>query len=87
MKKKIIVFFTLLMMAVGTTFGQIIILPEDANVHPRAEGGGNINVMVPLQNVNVDQYKSEVLPLGEGWLLLAGMGGAYLLKKRKSRYK
>ena len=37
--------------------------------------------MVPMQGVSVDQWK--ITPLGNGFLLLAGMGGAYLLSKRK----
>ena len=79
MKQRIIVIAAVLLMAVGSSFGQIILTPED-DPSQRIEEYG---VMVPLQNVNIDQYQLSAVPLGSGWLLLAGLGGAYLLKKRK----
>lgn len=81
MKQRIIVIAAMLLMAVGSSFGQIIFTTEDDPTQ-RAEEFG---VMVPLQNVNIDQYQLNAVPLGSGWLLLAGLGGAYLLKKRKNR--
>lgn len=81
MKQRIIVVAAMLLMAVGSSFGQIILTSEDPSGH-RVEDE-NFTTMVPLQNVNIDQYQLNAVPLGSGWLLLAGLGGAYLLKKRK----
>lgn len=84
MKKRAIVFITLLVMAVGNAFGQIIYTEEDQGTHLRQQtGSGTFGVMVPLQNVNYDQWKMYYVPVGDGLLFLIGLGGAYLLKKRK----
>ena len=81
MKKKLIAIVAVLFMTVGTAFSQVIITDEDFN-HNRAEGSSNdFGVMVPMQNVNMDQWKQA--PLGSGLLLFAGLGAAYLLKKKK----
>jgi hypothetical protein len=39
--------------------------------------------MVPVQNVDYDQW--EYVPLGNGLLLMVGLGGAYLLKKKRNQ--
>jgi len=86
MRKRAIVFFTLLVMAVGNAFGQIIYTPEDEGNHLRLESPeGTFGVMVPLQNVNYDQWKLEMVPVGDGLMVLLGLGGAYLLKKKRSK--
>ena len=38
--------------------------------------------MVPMQNSNLDQFTEEYVPIGNGLLLLVGLGGGYLLKKK-----
>ena len=81
MKKKMLTLMTVLMMAAGSAFAQVIITDEDVN-HNRAEKNAqSVGVMVPMENVDWDQWK--VAPLGNGILLLAGLGAAYLVKKRK----
>ena len=81
MKKKMLTLMTVLLMAVGSAFAQVIITDEDVN-HNRAERDAQqIGVMVPMQNANMDQWK--IAPLGNGILLLVGLGAAYLVKKRK----
>lgn len=81
MKKKVLTLMTVLLMAAGSAFAQVIITDEDIN-HNRADASPNdFGVMVPMQNVNMDQWKQA--PLGSGILLLAGLGAAYLVKKRK----
>ena len=86
MKKRIIVIATLLLMFVGASFGQIIYTDEDQGTHLRASTStGDLGVMVPLQNVNYDQWKLMMVPLGDGLLVMIGLGGAYLLRKRKRR--
>ena len=82
MKKSIvIIIIALLIGCFKPLSAQIIYTEEDAGLNPRAQGQGNFNVMVPMQGVTLDQWK--ITPLGNGFLLLAGMGGAYLLSKRK----
>lgn len=80
MKRKIISLMAAILMLAGTAFGQIIYTDEDYN-HNRAGETSNIGVMVPMQNVDMDQWK--YVPLDGGMFLLAGLGAAYLMGKRK----
>ena len=83
MKKRIVILATALLMTVAPVFGQIIITEEDPN-HNRAEqNNSNIGVMVLSEGVNYDQWKYA--PLDGGILLLAGLGTAYLVSKRKKK--
>ncbi len=84
MKKRTILLITLLMLSIGITYGQIIVTKEDEGLNPRAGGSsGDFGVMVPMQNVHIDQWKLEYVPAGNGLLWLVGLGGAYLYGKRK----
>lgn len=85
MKKSIvIIIIALLVGCFKPLSAQIIYTQEDAGINPRAQMEGDLGVMVPMQGVSVDQWK--ITPLGNGLLLLAGMGGAYLLmRKRKEK--
>lgn len=86
MKKRTIIFLALLLLALGNSFGQIVYTSEDQGTHLRQQTeSGALGVMVPLQNANYDQFKLEMVPVGDGILLLLGLGGAYLLKKRKDK--
>ena len=79
MKKRTIVMIAMMILAVSTAFGQIICTDEDAP-NNRTETYG---VMVPMENINTDQYQQLITPLGDGLLLLIGMGGAYLLLRKR----
>ena len=81
MKKKMLTLMTVLMMAAGSAFAQVIITDEDVNHNRATTAAEDFGVMVPAQKYNMDQWK--VAPLGNGILLLAGLGAAYLVKKRK----
>lgn len=82
MKKRIIVILTLLLINLSSMFGQIIYTEEDAGHSARQTTSGNdLGVMVPMQDSDLDQWKYS--PLGSGLILLAGMGGLYMLAKRK----
>ena len=85
MKKSIVIIITALLIGCFKPLSaQIIYTEEDAGLNPRAQAQGDFNVMVPMQGVSLDQWK--ITPLGNGFLLLAGMGGAYLMmRKRKEK--
>lgn len=83
MKKKILTLTAALLLTIGPAIGQVIITEGDIN-HNRAESDPTeVTVMVPAEGAYYDQWKQA--PLGEGALLLAGMGMAYLLGKRKKK--
>lgn len=80
MKKRILTIVAALTMAFTPAMAQVFVTDEEAWEHVRvATEDPNLGVMVPLQDVEYDQY----VPVGNGLLLLAGMGVAYLVGKRK----
>ena len=83
MNKKMLTLMTVLLMAVGSAFAQVIITDEDVNHNRGTRDGDEIGVMVPMQGVVVDQWKYT--PLDGGLFLLAGLGAAYLVGKRKKQ--
>lgn len=84
MKKLCSILVIILSLNITPSFGQMILTEEDAGLNPRAgKSDPGFGVMVPVQNVYYDQW--EYLPLGDGLLLLAGLGGAYLLKKKREK--
>ena len=81
MKKRWITAIVTLFMAVTTAMGQVIYLDEDVNNLRQSRDGNELGVIIPLQDKPYDQY--DLVPVGEGMLLLIGLGGAYLAGKRK----
>ena len=81
MKKRIITVVFTLFMAAAPAIGQVIYLDEDITNLRKGREGNELGVMIPLQGQDYDQF--EYAPLGEGMLMLLGMGGAYLAAKRK----
>ena len=81
MKKKVIAIVAALLMTVGSAFSQVILTDEDVNHNRAQQDPSEFGVMVPGQGLAMDQYKYS--PLGNGVLLLAGLGAAYLIKKKK----
>ena len=82
MKKRIFALVTVLFMAVMPAMSQVFMTEEDMWETTRTNRDvQQIGVMVPMQKVDMDQWK--YVPVGEGVFLLAGMGAAYLLGKRK----
>lgn len=80
MKKRILTVVVALFVAVVPAMSQVFITDEEAWESDRAAKGPEaITVMIPEQNIKYDQF----IPVGDGLLLLAGMGAAYLLGKRK----
>ena len=83
MKKRILTLVAVMLMAVVPAMSQVFMTDEDAweNLRVPTEEP-NLGVMVPLQDVEYDQY----IPLSGGMYVLAGLGAAYLLgKKRKDK--
>jgi hypothetical protein len=81
MKKKLIAIVAALLMTVGSAFSQVILTDEDVNHNRQEQNVQEFGVMIAGQGLAMDQYKYT--PLGGGVLLLAGLGAAYLLHKRK----
>ena len=82
MQKRIITIAAMLFLAVAPLRSQIFILSDEEMNNTRATTEvPQLGVLVPNQNVANDQF----VPLGEGVLLLAGMGAAYLAARRKRK--
>lgn len=80
MKKRIVTMILVMFMTIGSAMAQVFIMEDDESLNKRnREGSITFNVMVNAQDVTNDQF----IPLGEGVLLLSGMAGFYLLRKRK----
>ena len=79
MQKRIITIAAMLFLAVAPLRSQIFILSEEEMNTRATTEVPPLGVLVPNQDVPNDQF----VPLGEGVLLLAGMGGAFLVAKRK----
>ena len=80
MKKKLIAIVAALLMTVGSAFSQVILTEEDVNHNRQQQDVQEFGVMIAGQGLAMDQYKYT--PLGSGVLLLAGLGAAYLVRKR-----
>ena len=80
MKKRIVTILLALFMGAVPTMAQVFIMEDDESMSPRdPESAITFNVIVASQDVANDQF----VPLGEGILLLSGLAGAYLLRRRK----
>lgn len=81
MKKTILTIVAALTMAITPAMAQVFLDDGEWNDgrDPWAEGESGFGVMVAEQNVTYDQY----IPVGEGLVLLTGLGLAYLVGKRK----
>ena len=81
--KKILLIFTLFLTLAAPMRAQVFIMEEDEN--QRVEnvfGNGEWNNIIVHGSAD-DQ--ANFVPLGEGILLLSALGGAYLLKMKKSK--
>lgn len=81
MMKKTVVLLTVLFMAVVPMKAQVFIADDEFEGMMRQEESEFV-LFVPVQAQDGDQSYS---PIGSGVLLLAGLGGAYLLTKRKKQ--
>ena len=81
MNKRIVVLLTALMLMAGTMNAQIFIADNEFEGTMR-QNEDEFVLFVPVQGHDGDQFYA---PVGSGLLLLTGMAGAYLLKKRKKQ--
>lgn len=79
-RKKTITLAAALLLTVAAS-AQVFILTEEDNENNKRKKPASGDPFVPYQGGDLDQIMLS--PLGSGWLLLASMGGAYLLGKRK----
>lgn len=83
MNRKIAMVLVTLTLLVSTySEAQILIMDDEFEGNMRT-GYQEFELVTPYQGGDFDQY----LPLGDGWLLLVGMGSAYLLKKGRKKKK
>ena len=80
MMKKIMVLLTVVFLSVGPLKAQVFIADDEFEGMMR-KSDPDFALVSPLQGFSSDQY----LPLGDGVLLLVGLGGAYLLRKRNKK--
>ena len=83
MNRKIaMVLVTLTLLVSVSSEAQILIMDDEFEGYIRT-GYQEFELVTPYQGGDFDQY----LPLGDGWLLLVGMGSAYLLKTGRKKKK
>lgn len=80
-KKKILVMAAMMLLC-NISNAQIFIVDNDIQNTRFGTSEEEFELVIPHQGVDWDQYYT---PLGEGILLLAAMGGAYLLNKKKKK--
>ena len=77
-RRNAILVLLLMLLSVTTATAQVFIMDDEfeGTMRNRSEDYG---LIVPIEGLDSDQY----LPLGDGLLVLAALGGAYLIGKRK----
>ena len=79
MKKRILTIVAALTIAITPAMAQVFIDDDEWNDGRVRSDATTVGAMVPGQDLPIDQY----IPVGDGLLLLGGLGVAYLLGKRK----
>ena len=77
-KRKFLVLLTALLLVAGSSHAQVFIADDEFEGQLRL-GESEYVLVAPIQGLDTDQY----LPIGDGLLVLAGLGAAYLVKKRR----
>jgi len=78
MKRKFLVVLTALLLMAGSSQAQIFIADDEFEGILR-HGESEYVLVVPNQGTDADQFT----PIGNGLLVLAGLGAAYLMSRRK----
>ena len=79
-KRIVIAGVTLLVLLCGTARSQIFMQDFDQTDNPRVEAD-EFGFFVTYEGSDIDAYT----PIGDGVLLLVGLGGAYLLTNRRRK--
>ena len=79
--KKIMMIVAALLLTASMSQAQIFLMDEEEYGLRDGSLPEEISLIVPLHGVTYDQYA----PIGGGTLLLAGLGGAYLLGKKRKK--
>ena len=80
--KKYMILAAVLLLSVAATAQVFILSEEDYENSKRTTTPSG--PFIPYQGGDMDQ-SDGVMPVGNGWLVLAGLGGAYLLGKRRKK--
>jgi hypothetical protein len=80
MKKSFILLVTMLVMALPM-HSQVFLTQEDLDSERDAEWA-DIGLIIPIHEQDFDQAE-DFVPVGSGIAMLAALGGAYLLGKRR----
>ena len=78
MKRKFLVVLTALLLMAGSSQAQIFIADDEFEGILR-HGESEYVLVAPVQGTDADQFT----PVGNGLLVLAGLGATYLLGKRR----
>ena len=79
MRKRKIAMAAAMLLLAATATAQVFVLDKDGNNRPTID---NVDGFIPQNGLQIDQ--GEYVPAGSGALLLAALGCAYLMgKKRK----
>ena len=82
MNKIVMIFAVALLLSAEPLRAQVFIQDDEFEGSMRV-GTNEFDLVVPMDGSDVDQY----VPLGEGVLAMAMLGGAYLMTKRKKNRK
>ena len=82
MRKPFILLVTILLMALPM-HSQVFLTQDDLNSE-RDGQWEDVGLIIPIHEQDFDQAE-DYLPLGNGIVVLAALGGAYLLGKRKEK--
>ena len=77
-RRNVILMLLLMLLSVTTATAQVFILDDEFEGTMR-NPTEDFGLIVPIEGLDTDQY----LPLGDGLFVLAGLGAAYLMRKRK----
>lgn len=78
MRRNVILMLLFMLLSVTTATAQVFILDDEFEGTMR-NPTEDFGLIVPIEGLDTDQY----LPLGDGLFVLAGLGAAYLMRKRK----
>lgn len=83
MNKKIAMVLMALLLGTALPVKAQILIMDDEFEGTSRTAYQDFGLLSPLQGTDGDQFT----PLGDGWLLLFGMGSAYMLKKGRKKKK